>query len=329
MIRRRGPGRTLALAAWSALTLAAHASSRAETPVPASAAVCQGCHGVHGEGNAPAAIPRLAGQSAEYLREQLEDYASGKRTNPVMQNFAKPLTPTDIEALAAYFSSAHAPRSVNPSTASEAQLDLGRRLAQQGSEVKRVQACNSCHGPDGMGVLHAAPYLAGQSAGYLTSALTAFHEGARQDDPGKLMSSVAGQLDAADIAAAAGYFASLPGADAPAASAATAPVRTILERHDQTGVARKEIVLGTALLPAGSFIGFHTHPGDEVGYVLKGPLVLKKKGEPDRILKTGDTFFNERGVVHSLGTEPGSEGGTAVSTWIIDKGAPLATPVPN
>jgi len=118
-------------------------------------------------------------------------------------------------------------------------------------------------------------------------------------------------------------------AEAPGSAPATAPVRTILERHDQTGVPGKEILLGTALLPAGTAIGFHTHPGDEIGYVIKGPLVLKTKGQPDRILKTGDTFFNARGVVHSLGTVPGSEGGTALSTWIVDKGEPLATPVPN
>jgi quercetin dioxygenase-like cupin family protein len=118
-------------------------------------------------------------------------------------------------------------------------------------------------------------------------------------------------------------------ADAPPAAPVSAPVRTILERHDQAAVAGKEIILGTALLPAGSAVGFHTHPGDEVGYVLKGPLVLKKKGEPDRMLKTGDSFFNARGEVHSLATLPGSEGGTAVSTWIIDKGQPLATLAPN
>jgi quercetin dioxygenase-like cupin family protein len=118
-------------------------------------------------------------------------------------------------------------------------------------------------------------------------------------------------------------------ADSPASAPAATPVRTILERHDQAGVPGKEILLGTALLPAGSAVGFHTHPGDEVGYVLKGPLVLKTKGQPDRILKTGDTFFNARGVVHSLVTVPGSEGGTALSTWIVDKGAPLATPVTN
>jgi len=74
-----------------------------------------------------------------------------------------------------------------------------------------------------------------------------------------------------------------------------APVRTILERHAQTGVSGKEILLGTAFLPAGAVIGFHTHAGDEFGYVLKGPLVWKRKGEPDRILKTGDSFYNARG----------------------------------
>ena len=184
--------------------------AHAEANAPPSAQVCQGCHGVHGEGNAPAAIPRLAGQSVEYLSKQLEDYASGDRANPVMQNFAKPLTHADIEALATYFSTTNAPRAVIPSTASPGELDLGRRLAQQGSEAQRVQACDNCHGPDGVGVLHAAPYLAGQSAEYLTSALTSFQQQTRKNDPGKLMTSVAGQLNKSDIAAAAAYFSSLP-----------------------------------------------------------------------------------------------------------------------
>jgi cytochrome c553 len=206
--RRIDTSRTLALAAL--IAAATCGIVHAEANAPAAAKVCQGCHGVHGEGNAPAAIPRLAGQSAEYLRKQLEDYASGDRANPIMQNFAKPLTRADVEALAAYFSTASAPRTVIPSTASAGELDLGQRLARQGSEVKRVQACDSCHGPDGVGVLHAAPYLAGQSAEYLTSALTSFAQRTRKNDPGKLMTSVAGQLDASDIAAAAAYFSSLP-----------------------------------------------------------------------------------------------------------------------
>jgi quercetin dioxygenase-like cupin family protein len=106
------------------------------------------------------------------------------------------------------------------------------------------------------------------------------------------------------------------------------PVRTLIEHHDQSGVPGKEIVIGTAMLPQDSVIGFHSHPGDESGYVLKGTLILKTRGKPDRTLKAGDTFFNERGAIHSLVAAPGGDGGTAVSTWIVDKGVPMATPIP-
>ena len=115
-------------------------------------------------------------------------------------------------------------------------------------------------------------------------------------------------------------------ADEPAAS--PQPVRTIFERHDQSGVPGKEIVIGSAMLPGGTTIGYHTHPGDESGYVIKGVLILHTRGQPDKILKAGDSFFNVRGAVHSLSTVPGAGGGTAVSTWIVDKGQPLATAVP-
>lgn len=101
--------------------------------------------------------------------------------------------------------------------------------------------------------------------------------------------------------------------------------RSILERHDLSGVAGKEVVLGTATLPPGAVIGFHTHSGDEAGYVVKGSLIWKVRGKPDKTLKAGDSFFNPRGSVHSV--VGGEAGGTAFSTWIVDKGKPLAEPV--
>jgi quercetin dioxygenase-like cupin family protein len=109
--------------------------------------------------------------------------------------------------------------------------------------------------------------------------------------------------------------------------AAAQPVRNIMERHDESRAPGKEIVIGTATLPRGSVIGYHTHPGDEAGYVVKGNLILKTQGQPDRPLKAGDSFFNPRGAVHSLMAAPGSDGGMAVSAWIVDKGEPMATPV--
>jgi quercetin dioxygenase-like cupin family protein len=111
------------------------------------------------------------------------------------------------------------------------------------------------------------------------------------------------------------------------APAAPEVKRNILDRHDQSGVDGKEIVVGTAEFPKGGVIGYHTHDGDEAGYVLKGELVWRVKGQPDKTLKAGDHFFNPRGSAHSLIAAPGGEGGTSYSTWIIDKGKPLATPV--
>jgi quercetin dioxygenase-like cupin family protein len=43
-------------------------------------------------------------------------------------------------------------------------------------------------------------------------------------------------------------------------------------------------------------------------------------------LPAGDSFFNPRGSVHSLAAAPGPDGGMAVSSRIVDKGAPIATP---
>jgi quercetin dioxygenase-like cupin family protein len=118
------------------------------------------------------------------------------------------------------------------------------------------------------------------------------------------------------------------GANAEESKSAARVERNIMERHDQSGVPGKEIVIGTASFPAGSSIGFHTHPGDESGYVMKGSILLKTQGQPDRVLKAGDSFFNARGAVHSVVALPTGEGGVAVSSWIVDKGQPLATPVP-
>ncbi|MEA3181204.1 MAG: hypothetical protein QOI59_4727 [Gammaproteobacteria bacterium] len=105
------------------------------------------------------------------------------------------------------------------------------------------------------------------------------------------------------------------------------PQRTVLERHDQSGVPGKEVVIGTAMLPTGTSIGYHVHPGDEAGYIIKGSVIWKVRGQPDKTLKAGDSFFNPRGSVHSLVAADAGDS-LAISTWIVDKGQPMATPVP-
>jgi cytochrome c553 len=177
-------------------------------PAPAAIPPCEACHGAHGEGMAAAHVPRLAGQSADYLQKQLDDYAQGTRDNPIMRNFARALNRQQRAKFAARYASMSAPF-VAQNTSSAVSLARGHQLAYQGDETKRVQACNGCHGPDGIGVALAAPYLAGQSAEYLASALTAFRQGTRKNDAGELMRSVAQRLDEVDVAAVSGYFGSL------------------------------------------------------------------------------------------------------------------------
>jgi cytochrome c553 len=175
----------------------------APTPTPP----CEACHGAHGEGMAAAHVPMIAGQSAEYLKKQLDDYAQGTRENPVMQNFSKQLSEKQRLQFAQHFGSMPLPRNAKIGLLNQVQLARGHQLANQGDEQRRAAACNSCHGPDGIGVLHAAPYLAGQSAEYLESALRSFQQDTRKNDAGELMRSIAKRLNDADIAAVSGYFA--------------------------------------------------------------------------------------------------------------------------
>jgi cytochrome c553 len=178
------------------------AKTAAESPLPP----CEACHGAHGEGMSAAHVPRLAGQSAEYLKKQLDDYAEGTRDNPIMRNFAKALSEKQRIQFAMQYAAMSAPAGRPGTAVQSAQLARGHQLAYQGDEQRRVQSCNGCHGPDGTGVLHAAPYLAGQSADYLASALKAFQDGTRKNDAGELMRSVAMQLNEADISALSSYF---------------------------------------------------------------------------------------------------------------------------
>jgi cytochrome c553 len=200
-----------ALAPWLCMAVAPIAMSApaAKTrPPTANAAPCEACHGVHGEGAPPAAIPRLAGQSADYLTKQLDDYENHTRDNVIMRNFARGLSSSERAQLGAYYAALAAPRTAEAVPPSAQELARGRQLAFQGDEAERVQACNNCHGPDGSGLPHSAPYLAGQSAEYLANQIRAWQEGARKNDAGKLMVTIAKQMSSADVAAISAYFAS-------------------------------------------------------------------------------------------------------------------------
>jgi len=66
------------------------------------------CGSCHGSLDNKTGSPWLEGQSEAYLKEQLQAFASGKRTNDIseqMRNIARAMTPQEIDEAAAYYAS--------------------------------------------------------------------------------------------------------------------------------------------------------------------------------------------------------------------------------
>src|SRR5207244_9723926 len=66
--------------------------------------------------------------------------------------------------------------------------------------------------------------------------------------------------------------------------------RTLLQQHDLS-TPGKEFVQALAEVQPASASGRHTHPGEEVGYVLAGTLVVEPHGQPAATSPTGDALF--------------------------------------
>ena len=94
-----------------------------------------------------------------------------------------------------------------PATYAAPSIDAGR--------AKVAEVCAACHGATGVSVSESIPHLAAQRAGYIEAQLKALKDGTRKSP---LMSPIAAQLSAADIANVAAYFATQPGAGVAAKS---------------------------------------------------------------------------------------------------------------
>src|SRR6267154_1340585 len=113
-------------------------------------AVCSACHGPNGNSVNPD-WPRLSGQSAVYVAEQLRLFRSGLRANPVMQPLAATVSDQDINDLAVYYE-AQTPTGLE---ADPSYWQGGQALYVRGDRAREVPACIACHGPVGRGNLAA------------------------------------------------------------------------------------------------------------------------------------------------------------------------------
>jgi quercetin dioxygenase-like cupin family protein len=102
--------------------------------------------------------------------------------------------------------------------------------------------------------------------------------------------------------------------------------RTMVGKAD-VSVPGREAVVARVEVAAGARAGRHTHPGDEISYVMDGEVTLLVDGQPPRKLKAGESFVVPAGIVHDAHNDS-AEPVKLLGVYVVEKGKPLASPAP-
>jgi quercetin dioxygenase-like cupin family protein len=102
--------------------------------------------------------------------------------------------------------------------------------------------------------------------------------------------------------------------------------RTVVHRSDVSVPGREAVVARVEIAPAAS-AGRHTHPGDEISYILEGEGEILIEGQAPRKVKAGDGFVIPAGAKHDA-HNTGAQPLKLVGVYVVEKGKPLATPAP-
>ena len=100
--------------------------------------------------------------------------------------------------------------------------------------------------------------------------------------------------------------------------------RTPVLTADVATPGREAVVVRGEIEP-GASAPRHTHPGDEISYVMEGEVELLIDGEAPRVVKAGDAFVIPAGKVHGARNASGALV-RFVGVYVVEKGKPLATP---
>jgi quercetin dioxygenase-like cupin family protein len=102
--------------------------------------------------------------------------------------------------------------------------------------------------------------------------------------------------------------------------------RTVVQRKDISAPGREAVIAHVEIAP-GASVGRHTHPGEEISYVIEGEGELLIQGQPALKLKAGDGFVVPNGAIHDA-RNTGTQTFKLAAVYVVEKGKPLATPVP-
>lgn len=97
--------------------------------------------------------------------------------------------------------------------------------------------------------------------------------------------------------------------------------RTDLLRHDLSGSGSEVIQVRVDFAPGVAFPP-HSHPGEEIAYVIEGLLEYQIEGKPPVRLKAGETLFIPAEAIHTA-KNVGSGNAAELATYIVEKGKPL------
>jgi cytochrome c553 len=157
---------------------------------------CAVCHGADGISHTN--FPNLAGQYAEVIYKELNDFKSGARVNATMSPFAQALTDRQMLDVANYYASLSKLRSVGQAPV----------IVTNGAPLRNIPPCGSCHGDIDHKI--GSPWLDGEPADYIKAQLEAFASDVRRNDTSEQMRNIARGLTPQEIDAAASYYASQP-----------------------------------------------------------------------------------------------------------------------
>jgi len=175
------------------------------------ATTCSACHGPNGN-STTVQWPKIAGQNAVYIAEQLQLFKAGVRVNPDMLKIVSTLEPKDIDSVAVYFQA----QTPVGGEADATMWQAGENLYRFGDPARAIPACTACHGPVGRGNAVADyPALRAQFADYVTKQLNDFASGARYSGAkagaptsrnGEMMATIAKRLKSEDVKELAAYI---------------------------------------------------------------------------------------------------------------------------
>lgn len=110
-----------------------------------------------------------------------------------------------------------------------------------------------------------------------------------------------------------------------ASAAAIAQVKRTPVLTADVSVPGREAVMVRGEIDPGASAPRHTHPGDEISYVMEGEVELLIDGEAPRTVRAGEGFVIPAGKVHGA-RNAGAAPLRFVGVYVVDKGKPLATP---